>query len=205
MVYTRIFYGLTYLFRRLPIKPHFSPAIGAFSPGWSAWASIICFGAGQQVLSVLSFGYGIIQDAMNAPVNASLFSAVILLAVAVGKILTTGLTIGSGGSGGVFGPSMVIGGCGGGRLGSSSTGFRRGWCAIRPISSSSAWRLFRRRRQDAVLDARHRQRNDRQLQPAACRRSGCGGSPFFSPMNNRFTARRSIADRVPRPIRGLRP
>ena len=38
----------------------------------------------------------------------------ILLAIALGKILTTGLTIGSGGSGGVFGPSMVIGGCGGG-------------------------------------------------------------------------------------------
>jgi chloride channel protein, CIC family len=35
----------------------------------------------------------------------------------LGKILTTGLTIGSGGSGGVFGPSMVIGGCGGGALG----------------------------------------------------------------------------------------
>ena len=31
--------------------------------------------------------------------------------------MTTGLTIGSGGSGGVFGPSMVIGGCGGGALG----------------------------------------------------------------------------------------
>ena len=37
--------------------------------------------------------------------------------IALGKILTTGLTIGSGGSGGVFGPSMVIGGCGGGALG----------------------------------------------------------------------------------------
>ena len=40
-----------------------------------------------------------------------------LLAIALGKILTTSLTIGSGGSGGVFGPSMVIGGCGGGALG----------------------------------------------------------------------------------------
>jgi len=35
---------------------------------------------------------------------------VVLLAVGLGKILTTALTIGSGGSGGVFGPSMVIGG-----------------------------------------------------------------------------------------------
>ena len=44
-------------------------------------------------------------------------AAGILLVIALGKILTTGLTIGSGGSGGVFGPSMVIGGCGGGALG----------------------------------------------------------------------------------------
>ena len=44
-------------------------------------------------------------------------SAGVLLAIAIGKILTTGLTIGSGGSGGVFGPSMVIGGCGGGAVG----------------------------------------------------------------------------------------
>ncbi len=36
---------------------------------------------------------------------------------ALGKIFTTSLTIGSGGSGGVFGPSIVIGGCGGGALG----------------------------------------------------------------------------------------
>jgi CIC family chloride channel protein len=34
-----------------------------------------------------------------------------MLVVALGKIVTTSLTIGSGGSGGVFGPSMVIGGC----------------------------------------------------------------------------------------------
>ncbi len=43
--------------------------------------------------------------------------AVLLLAVSLGKLLTTSLTIGSGGSAGVFGPSMVIGGCGGGALG----------------------------------------------------------------------------------------
>ena len=73
----------------------------------------------ERVLSVLSFGYGIIEEAMKtqAEGDAALWLALILLAVAVGKIVTTGLTIGSGGSGGVFGPSMVIGGCGGGSLG----------------------------------------------------------------------------------------
>jgi CIC family chloride channel protein len=53
-----------------------------------------------------------------APAGADLMAvALLLLAVALGKIVTTGLTIGSGGSGGVFGPSMVIGGCGGGAVG----------------------------------------------------------------------------------------
>src|SRR5208282_533875 len=33
MLYTRSFYGLTHLFRRLPIKTHFRPAIGAFLTG----------------------------------------------------------------------------------------------------------------------------------------------------------------------------
>ena len=41
----------------------------------------------------------------------------LLLVIAVGKILTTAFSIGSGGSGGVFGPSMVIGGTLGGAVG----------------------------------------------------------------------------------------
>jgi CIC family chloride channel protein len=40
-----------------------------------------------------------------------------LLALAIGKVLTTSFSIGSGGSGGVFGPSIVIGGAMGGVVG----------------------------------------------------------------------------------------
>jgi CIC family chloride channel protein len=119
MLYTRTFYGLTHLFRRLPLRPHLKPAIGAFLSGALGVALYYLLGRKQEVLAVLSFGYGALQDAMTAPAadQASLGFALVLLAVALGKILTTGLTIGSGGSGGVFGPSMVIGGCGGGALG----------------------------------------------------------------------------------------
>jgi CIC family chloride channel protein len=116
MVYTRSFYGLTHLFRQLPVRPHFRPAVGACLSGGLGVALYFLLGRQQQVLAVLSFGYGILQDAMTAG-PTSLSFALVLLAVALGKILTTGLTIGSGGSGGVFGPSMVIGGCGGGALG----------------------------------------------------------------------------------------
>ncbi len=124
MIYTRSFYGLTHLFHRLRIRPHFKPAIGALLTGlvgvglYYAFYPFVQKEQQEAVLGVLSFGYGSLQDAMVGSADkASLMVAGLLLAVSLGKILTTGLTIGSGGSGGVFGPSMVIGGCGGGALG----------------------------------------------------------------------------------------
>ena len=133
MLYTRTFYGCKRLFDRLPLPRHFRPAIGAFLTGLVAvclYGLARCFtpnpvqqgvgGQPQQVLAVLAFGYSAIQDAVmqDAHLGTSVFvAASILLMIALGKIITTSLTIGSGGSGGVFGPSMVIGGCGGGALG----------------------------------------------------------------------------------------
>ena len=114
MLYTRTFYGLTSLFHRIPLPPHVKPAIGAFLSGLVGVGLYYLLGRETRVLGVLSFGYGILQEAMS---DELAITGGILLAVALGKILTTGLTIGSGGSGGVFGPSMVIGGCGGGALG----------------------------------------------------------------------------------------
>jgi chloride channel protein, CIC family len=114
MAYTHTFYGCKKWFDRLPVRKHFRPAIGAFLTGLIALALYFVLGQNQQVLAVLAFGYSAIQNAMTQDTTAT---AGILLTVALGKILTTGLTIGSGGSGGVFGPSMVIGGCGGGALG----------------------------------------------------------------------------------------
>jgi CIC family chloride channel protein len=116
MVYTRSFYGATHLFHQLPMIRHLKPAVGAFLSGALGVTLYFLFGQKLQVLAVLSFGYGILQDAMTN-VDPPLSLALVFLAVALGKIATTSLTIGSGGSGGVFGPSMVIGGCGGGALG----------------------------------------------------------------------------------------
>ena len=114
MLYTRTFYGMVRLFQRLSLPHHVRPAIGAFLTGLTGFLLYWAFGRNQTVLAVLAFGYGSIQQAMN---EGAAISAWVLLAIALGKILTTSLTIGSGGSGGVFGPSMVIGGCGGGALG----------------------------------------------------------------------------------------
>jgi chloride channel protein, CIC family len=113
-LYTHSFYGFVRLFKKIPIRPHFKPAIGAFFTGLIGIVLYYVFGRQPQTLAVLSFGYSAIQGAIS---DGAAISAGVLLAIAVGKILTTGLTIGSGGSGGVFGPSMVIGGCGGGAVG----------------------------------------------------------------------------------------
>jgi CIC family chloride channel protein len=118
MLYTRTFYGLTYVFRRLRLRPHFRPALGAFLTAMVALLLYFAFDGNHLLLAVLSFGYGILQKVLEMGSNDGTTElALILLAVAVGKVLTTSLTIGSGGSGGVFGPSMVIGGCGGGAIG----------------------------------------------------------------------------------------
>ena len=114
LLYTHAFYGCKRLFDRLPVRRHFRPAIGAFLTGLVGLILYLLLGRQEMVLAVLSFGYSSIQNAMIQDGN---ISVVLLLAIALGKILTTSLTIGSGGSGGVFGPSMVIGGCGGGALG----------------------------------------------------------------------------------------
>lgn len=112
-LYIHCFYGVTGAFKRLSIPKYFKPAIGAGATGLFAVGLYYAFaGSGyadsaKESLSVLSFGYGFLQSVLDRPTQ---MTAVLLLAVGLGKVLTTSLTIGSGGSGGVFGPSMVIGG-----------------------------------------------------------------------------------------------
>jgi chloride channel protein, CIC family len=56
----------------------------------------------------LHMGYGWVQIAMGS--QASLLPLWVVLVLPFAKILSTSLSIGSGGSGGIFGPGMVIGG-----------------------------------------------------------------------------------------------
>ncbi len=114
MIYVRTFYAINHLFESLRIPKSLKPAVGAALAGASGLAIFFAAGGQRVALSVLSFGYGVLQQGLRDEIS---LSATVLLAIAAGKILTTSLTIGSGGSGGVFGPSMVIGGCAGGSLG----------------------------------------------------------------------------------------
>lgn len=110
-LFARVFYGVHRAFSKLRLHPALRPALGGLLTGTLALALLLASGT-PRVLDVLSFGYGSIQEALLG--NLSL---TVLLLVAVGKLLTTSFSIGSGGSGGVFGPSMVIGGSLGGVVG----------------------------------------------------------------------------------------
>ena len=110
MIYVRSFNGIHYLFQLVPIPRSFKPAVGAALAG--AVGVAIYFGIGRQLaaLSVLSYGYGVLLEGLQ---DEPPLSAALLLAIAVGEILTTSLTIGRGGSGRGFRPSKGIGGCAG--------------------------------------------------------------------------------------------
>ena len=119
VLYIQTFYGTHNLFQRLPLPRHFRPALGAALAGLTGLALYYGLGRDERALAVLSTGYGALQSAVDpVPLDTPpLLGIQLLLAIALVKIVTTSLTIGSGGSGGVFGPSMVIGGCLGAAVG----------------------------------------------------------------------------------------
>jgi len=67
-------------------------------------------------LSAASAGYGILQESFDGSI-VGWEGVRLLLVVALAKIVSTSCTIAAGGSGGVFGPSMVVGGAVGGAVG----------------------------------------------------------------------------------------
>lgn len=104
LLYPASLYHIRDFFKRLRIPLMLKPALGGLLVGL----------IGLALPEALGMGYGYVQFGVN---NDITHLAGWLLAVLVFvKILTTSLTIGSGGSGGVFGPGMVIGGFLGGAL-----------------------------------------------------------------------------------------
>jgi CIC family chloride channel protein len=89
-----IFYNVRDLFRRLPIPQMLKPALGGFGVGLLALS----------MPQVLGGGYEWIQSAIDGRLALAT-----LLALLVGKTLAFALTISSGGSGGVFAPTLYVG------------------------------------------------------------------------------------------------
>jgi len=102
ILYTRVFYSVHDGFSKLKVPNHIKPAMGG----------VIVGVIGFWVPGALGAGYGVIQDAFTSNIAIST-----LLLIALAKVMTTSFTVGSGGSGGVFGPALVIGGALGGVVG----------------------------------------------------------------------------------------
>ncbi len=96
IVYVKVFYGMRDLFfARLPVPAWVKPAIGA----------LLLAAVAVALPEVLGAGYGWLQLTLHEQLPLKL-----LLILLPAKILATSLTISSGGSGGVFAPSLIIGG-----------------------------------------------------------------------------------------------
>jgi len=103
LFYIKVFYGMRdKLFKAIPVWPQIRPAIGGLLIG------LVGFFAPH----ILASGYGYLQQAMNGSLTIKF-----MLIAALLKIFATSFTISSGGSGGVFAPSLFIGGMLGGAFG----------------------------------------------------------------------------------------
>jgi chloride channel protein, CIC family len=98
LLYARAFHGTRHQFHRLRLPDWVKPGIGGLAVGLM----------GMVVPQALHTGYGWVQVSMSRDIYT--LPLWIILVLPFAKILFTSLSIGSGGSGGIFGPGMVIGG-----------------------------------------------------------------------------------------------
>jgi len=97
-----LYKGRDKILRKIPVSPVLRTALGGFLLGCLALF----------IPQILSGGYGYVQQAINNELSLQLMAILVLA-----KIVATTLTISSGGSGGVFGPSLYIGAMVGGVCG----------------------------------------------------------------------------------------
>ncbi len=100
--FVKVFYGTRDFFKALAIKPYFKPALGGVLTGLVALRFSPAFGEGSYHMQQIIDG------------NVPLLGMLLLVFL---KMATTSFSIGSGGSGGIFGPSLMIGAALGGVIG----------------------------------------------------------------------------------------
>ena len=123
--FIKLLYWLEDVFRKLPVHGVLRPVAGALVLGLIAVASELLVGqrvpAGYDRLlpAVMGNSYPVIRETLE-PGAYGLpggWVVTVLLVLMVGKLLATTLTLGSGGSGGVFAPSLFLGAVTGGAFG----------------------------------------------------------------------------------------
>lgn len=105
---SRALHGAEDLFARVPAPEWLRPALGGLGVGAIACA----------VPNVLGVGYDTVDLALDGGLGA-----LALAGFLVAKLVATSLTIGSGGSGGVFAPSLFLGAMLGGLVGTAAHGW----------------------------------------------------------------------------------
>lgn len=93
-LFIRVFYFVHGSFKKVSLPSYLKPMLGGLAVG----------GIAMVVPQVLGIGYGYVQLAINGEL---VWQAILVIIFA--KILATALSVGSGGSGGVFAPSIFIG------------------------------------------------------------------------------------------------
>ena len=99
-LYVRCYYASERCFNKWAVPTWLKPAVGG------ALISIFVLAYPE----VLGGGFEFIDHLMAGLVPHSVWGVLFLLGIVLAKIVATALTVGSGGSGGVFGPSLFIGG-----------------------------------------------------------------------------------------------
>jgi len=94
LLYSNTLYGLEHLFEKVPAPVAFKAATGGLLLGVLALA----------LPEIHSTGYPIMEQALHGDLALRMVFLLML-----GKILATSLTLGSGGSGGIFAPALFIG------------------------------------------------------------------------------------------------
>lgn len=109
--FVRLFNYIESVFTRMQIHPVLKPALGGVVVGAFIYT----------IPDLTGTGFGLLQEILDGKplynIESNATMAGVFLLIACLKIVTTAFTIGSGGSGGVFGPSLFIGGMLGGFVG----------------------------------------------------------------------------------------
>lgn len=114
-VYVRMFYGTRdRVFARIPLPRWARPALGGLGVGVIGLLVPAAYGSGWGYIQQAIEGRLVIEGVATPAGQAMVMTMVVIL---IAKIAATCLTIGSGGSGGVFGPTLFIGGMLGGSIG----------------------------------------------------------------------------------------
>ena len=129
VAFTKMLHAGEDAFERVPVHPMLKPAVGAAMLGLCGVAFVVLVQASGGEFAMPAFfgnGYETIRwvvepltftDEAGQSPSGLVVTVTILLLIVAFKAVGTVLTLGSGGSGGVFAPSLMLGACAGGAFG----------------------------------------------------------------------------------------